>query len=191
MAGHRAVCATALMLLALVTTGEAQTPLLVPGVRVRITGPCLADLPSGPAQCAIVLGRLRSWTPDTVVVQQRSGADRAVFRGDVKRVDVSDGIRSRKLLGTAVGAGVGLAVGFAARCTSEGTGDSQSLDYFGCTILRSFFVPVTTLVGAGLGLFVGSLIRSERWVSLAGDLAHVNVLPIGTSALAVTVGLRF
>ena len=126
-----------------------------------------------------------------MIVQQGSGADRAVFRGDVKCVDVSDGIGSRKLPGTAVGAGVGLAVGFAARCTSEGTGDSQTADYVGCTIARSFFVPVTVLVGAGLGLLVGSLIRSERWVSLTGDLAHVNVRPIGTSALAVTVGLRF
>ncbi len=191
MIGHRSVVAAALGLLTLVTTGGAQTPLLVPGARVRITGPCLADLPSGPAQCAVVVGRLRSWTPDTVIVQQGSGAYRALFRGNVKRVDVSDGNRSRRWLGTAVGAGVGLAVGFAARCTSGGTSDSQALDYGVCTYLRTIVVPVTVALGASLGWLVGSLIRSERWVSLAGDVAHINVLPAGSSALAITVAVRF
>ena len=90
MMGHRAVITTVLMVLALASAGEAQDPVLVPGVRVRVTGPCLADLPSGPAQCAVVVGRLRSWTSDSVIVQDRSGAERAVARSGVRLVEVSD-----------------------------------------------------------------------------------------------------
>jgi len=193
MAGLRATVGAPLMLLALVSIGEAQTPLLVPGVRVRVTGPCRADLPSGPAQCALVVGRLRSWTPDSVIVQQGSGADRAVARRAARLVEVSDGIRSHKTLGTFVGAGIGLAAGLAAPCTAEPSTDPdvQSLDYASCTFLRWIVVPISVGIGAGMGRLVGALLRSETWVSLAGDIATVGIAPRGTSGLAVGLSVRF
>ena len=189
MAGHRAVVATALMLLTLGSTGEAQTPLLVPGARVRISGPCLADLPSGRAQCAVVVGRLRSWTPDTVIVEQNSGAFLTVLRSDVKQVEVSDGVSSRKWLGAGIGAGTGLVVGLATRCVSDS--GNQTIDSVGCEVVRLFYVPTLMIVGGTVGYFVGSLIRSERWLNLPGAVEHVSIVPVGTSALAITVNLRF
>ena len=149
MLRHRATVGALLLILVLVSTGDAQSPLLVPGVRVRVTGPCLVDLPSGPAQCAVTVGRLRSWTPDSVIVQQGSGADRAVARSAARLVEVSDGIRSYKTLGTFVGAGVGLAVGVATPCTPEPSTDSgiQSLDYANCTLLRWVLVPIAIGIG--------------------------------------------
>jgi len=193
MAGLRAAVGAPLLLLALVSIGEAQTPLLVPGVRVRVTGPCLVDLPSGPAQCAVVVGRLRLWTPDSVIVQQGSGADRAVARRAAKLVEVSDGIRSYKTLGMFVGAGIGLAVGLAAPCTPKSSTDPdvQSLDYASCTLLRWIVVPLGVGLGAAAGRIVGSLIKSETWVSLGGDVATVGIAPHGKSGLAVTMSIRF
>ena len=189
MAGHRAAVATALMLLALGSTGEAQTPLLVPGVRVRITGPCLAELPSGPAQCAVMEGRIRSWTPDTVVVEQNSGAYRALLRSDVRRVDVSDGVSSHKWLGAGIGAGIGLVVGVATRCPT-GSG-IKTFDYDMCALSRALYVPSLIFAGGSVGWLVGSLIKSERWLKLPGAAEHVSIMPVGTSALALTVNLQF
>ena len=193
MIGHRPVIAMALTLLGLCATGEAQTPLLVPGVRVRVTGPCLVDAPSGPAQCAVVIGRLRSWTPDSVIVQQGSGGDRAVARRAARLVEVSDGTKSQKTLGTLVGMGVGLAAGLAYPCTPENksSNGSQSLDYFGCTLIRMVGVAVGLGVGAGVGRIVGVMIKSETWVSLAGDIATVGITPQGHAGLGLTFNVRF
>jgi hypothetical protein len=129
------------------------------------------------------------WTPDTVVIEQPSGASWAVLRADVTRVDVSDGVSSRKWLGAAIGAGVGLAVGLATRCQSDS--GSETLDYTACTVVRTLYVPTTMLVGGTVGYFVGSLIRSEHWVSLPAAVEHVSILPVGPSALAISVTLRF
>ncbi|MFN0181205.1 MAG: hypothetical protein ACKVZ0_20555 [Gemmatimonadales bacterium] len=189
---RKVVCGP-LLLLALTTSVEAQTPLLVPGVRVRVTGPCLVDLPSSQAQCGVVVGRLRSWTPDSVVVRVGSGADRAVARRTARLVEVSDGIRSYRTLGTFVGAGIGLAAGLATPCTPAPSDDpgTQSLGYFSCTALRWIFVPIAVGVGAGTGRIVGSLLKSETWVSLGGEVATVGIAPRGNSSLAVVVTVRF
>lgn len=192
MTRHRAVVTTALMVLGLLSTGEAQVPLLVPGVRVRVTGPCLADLPSGAAQCAVVVGRLRSWTSDSVIVQQGSGAERAVARNGVRLVEVSDGVRSHKTLGTAIGAGVGLLVGVATPCHFRGpNADVQAANYFSCTTLRWILVPITVIAGAGIGRIIGGHLRSETWVSLAGDVATFEIAPHGNSGIALAINVRF
>ena len=189
-----ASAATTMMLAALVSTGDAQTPLLVPGARVRVSGPCLADLPSGPAQCAVVVGRLSSWTSDTVIVQQSSGANRAVARGDARRVEVSDGIKSHKMLGSFIGAAVGLGVGLAVSCHPAGDSGIQTLDqtvdWMVCSTFRWFAAGAGLVVGAGVGRIVGALVKSETWVSLGGDVATIGVVP-RASGLALMVNLRF
>ena len=187
VARHRAAVGAMLLVLASVSTGEAQFPVLVPGVRVRVTESCLVDLPRGPTQCDVVVGRLRSWTRDSIVVQQGSGADRAVARSAARLVEVSDGIRSYKMLGSLVGAGVGLAVGLATPCTPE----PGSSDFGACTFLRTIAVLITVPAGAGVGLFVGSFIRSEKWVSLGGDVATVRIVPRGQTGLAVIMSVPF
>lgn len=193
MLEHRRAVEAALCLLALVGTAEAQTPLLVPGVRVRVTGPCLVDGPGGPAQCDVVVGRLRSWTPDTVVVQQGSGAARVIARRATRLVEVSDGIRSHRTLGTFVGAGVGLAVGLAAPCRAEPSTDpgNSSFEYASCTLLRWLVVPITVGVGASAGWLVGTALKSETWVSLGGDVAAIGVAPRGTSGIALVMSVRW
>jgi len=199
MAGLRAAVGAPLLLLALVSIGEAQIPLLVPGVRVRVTGPCLADLPSGPARCAVVVGRLRSWTPDSVIVQQESGGDRAVARRAARLVEVSDGIKSYKTLGALVGSGVGFGVGLAvapglaARCDSESSNDTgeRVLGLFGCGVVGLSTVFVSTAAGAFVGWIVGSTIKSETWASLAGDIATVGIAPRGNAGLGLTIKVRF
>ena len=182
--------ATTLMLATLVSIGDAQTPLLVPGARVRVSGPCLADLPSGPAQCAVVVGRLSSWTSDTVIVQQGSGANRAVARADARRVEVSDGVKSHKMLGSFIGAAVGLGVGLAVSCGPAGDSGIQTLDWMVCSTYRWFAAGTGLVVGAGVGRIVGALVKSETWVSLGGDVATIGVVP-RASGLALMVNLRF
>lgn len=192
VARHRAAVGALLLVLALVSTGEAQSPVLVPGVRVRVTESCLVDLPSGPTQCAVIVGRLRSWTPDSVFVQQGSGADRAVARSGVRLVEVSDGVRSYKTLGTFVGAGIGLAIGLAVPCRSESSNSAVAeLDYVSCTLFRWVIVPISVGIGAGGGRLVGTFIRSEQWVSLGGDVATVRIVPRGTTGLAVVMSVPF
>ena len=44
---------------------------------------------------------------------------------------------------------------------------------------------------SGTGRIVGSLAKSEKWVSLGGDVATVGIAPRGKYGLAVTLSLRF
>jgi len=191
MTGVRATWGMLLVLSALPSIGDAQAPVLVPGARVRITGPCLAELPSGPAQCNVAVGRLRSWTHDSVIIDAESRGGLAFARRDTKRIEVSDGIRSRKRLGTVVGAGVGLAVGLVAPCVRQngGTG-SQTFDYVGCTWVRMYAVPFAMVAGAGLGWTAGLLLRSERWASVARNTATIGIVPVANAGVGLSITVR-
>ena len=190
MTGTRVVLGAG-MLLALVSTAEAQGALLVPGARVRVTGPCLAELPSGPAQCTVVTGRLISWTAEGIMVQEGAGAASAVARGDTKLIEVSGGVQSHRTLGALVGGGAGLAVGLAVSCHPEPKTESQSLDYVGCTFFRLLLAPALVGVGMGVGAIVGQFIRSEKWSSLVRRDLAFGIVPAGHAAVGLTINLRF
>ena len=198
MPGHRTLAATALTLLALISNGEAQAQILLPGIRVRVTGPCLVTLPSGLAQCAVETGRVRYLTPDSIMFQQGSGADRAVALSATRSVEVSDGRRSYKGLGTLIGGGIGMGISLAVVpsiiCDAEEITDPYERLFFlytGCAMGALATVSILTLVGAVVGRTVGAMIKSERWVSLPNGVATVAVAPRGSAGVGLSLKIRF
>jgi hypothetical protein len=94
-----------------------------------------------------------SASENTLVVRSKSGED-SFARGDIRRVRVADPSRRARngLIGTAIGAGIGLAIGAAVcpQCPNEGSG-------------AKYMGPLTA-AGAGVGAAAGFLPAPYRTV---------------------------
>ena len=188
VAGFAAVLALAVI----ATTASAQTPLMVPGVRVRVTGPCQPKPTSGLIECAVVVGRLRSWGADSVILQEGHGTAWAVAQGEAARIEVSDGRKSHKLLGLTLGGAAGLGFGVLTPCRSTRPADRDlALGYVACTWLRLLTVPLFTGLGMSLGRIVGGLIESERWLDLPRKTTALHLVPHGSAGVALVLSVRF
>jgi hypothetical protein len=143
-----------------------------------------------------VVGRLRSWTPDSVVVDQGSGPDRAVARRAASLIEVSDGIRSHTTLGALVGGGVGTGVGLAVALARPCDAGSNNLGervfgLFVCGGTGFFTVLASMAAGATAGWIVGLMTKSERWASLRSDIVTVAIAPRGNDGLGLAIRVRF
>lgn len=122
---------------------------LTPGTRIRISAPSYFAQPD--------VGELKTVARDTLIYLDALYAERLVPLGDVRRLELSEGVKSAAgsgaLLGFAIGAGTSAVVMYA---WCDGTDDC----------------PVSTMslaaagVGGALGAAVGAIVRSprkERW----------------------------
>jgi hypothetical protein len=112
-------------------------------------------------------------------------------------IEVSDGIRSHKTLGTLVGGGVGIGVGLAvalaAPCDADKIIDTGE-HIFGlasCSAVGLFTVSASMAAGALVGFIVGATIKSETWARLGGDIATLGIAPRGNAGLGLTINVRF
>jgi hypothetical protein len=123
---------------------------LQPGNRVRV------HLLQPPGK---VVGSVVRLTADTLVIMSAEAAERqiALSTGNIERLELSRGQRSRAKIGALVGlllGAVGGAVALGAYC--------EESDCVGAWPLLGL-IPVGALIGAGFGSGVGSLIQTERW----------------------------
>lgn len=144
------------------------------GDRVRIEAP--------KAGYKVLVGEVSATTPDVISVKAAGYADEvAVRRADITGIHRSVESRQNKTRGAAIGGTLGLfgALSFAKAPLQPGTGtDAQ----------KSFSARNTAIggvVGAGLGAFIGSFIRTDDWTPIAAAANAGGVTP------ALGVSVRF
>ncbi|MEO8480494.1 MAG: hypothetical protein ABI542_12795 [Gemmatimonadota bacterium] len=141
-----------LLALLLLVSNVVAAQKLEPGARVRIRPPCERDAPCDP-----IIGQFRSIQGDTVVLLTPDGQTRSHVLTRTTRFDLSHGMRGQWLEGLGIGLAAGVAVGFLAKSTCEGSGSrGESL----CGIYYLFTVPPALLLGG----IVGAHHKTELWL---------------------------
>jgi hypothetical protein len=165
------------------TVAYGQTTPLATGNRVQVTSPAhRADK---------VVGTVLAIQNDTLVLQVEKITDpvRLPFSA-ITKIQVSRGQRRRVgdglIMGGAIGAGVGMLLGFAAGDDDPGilamsAGDKAAI---GAVLLG--------VAGAGLGGLLGARSTKERWepVPLGGVAARIGMAPRG-DGVALRLSARF
>jgi hypothetical protein len=167
---HVTVLGTVVLLQAF-SVAQAQEPLFVPGVRVRITESDSAT--SGPhAGTVVAAGR------DTVVVRLDRGGETVPFAvAGISRLDVSQGLKGHTGagigLGFLAGVGVGAAVGYNSCGTCGGGEDDATSKMLSALAWGG-------IIGAG-GALVGGLIgahyKTDRWEEVPASRWRLSAAP--------------
>jgi hypothetical protein len=123
-----------------------------PAHRVRVT----VVTPAGDAARYVGLASLRA---DTLSLVDDSGL-RAIPVATIRQLELSGGRRGHGTVGGLLGLGVGLAAGLGA--LPEGGGD-------GSISGEVLMLPISMLMYSGLGYFIGSRVRTERWQEIPTD----------------------
>jgi hypothetical protein len=152
---------------------------LAPGTRVRLF---LAGEPRTARRPGLYVGTLVSATEHSIVLRpDRTRDTLEIARDSISRLQTSLGRRTHQtaLKGVAIGAVVGIVVGFAA-------GEDCSNNDFIC-FSRGETVPLGGLLGGALGGLVGALVGSqERWT----DAPKLTLAPLPSGALAMGIALE-
>ena len=155
----------------------AQEPSeVIPGTRVRITAPTVAE--------KRLVGTITAWGPENLTVTSEKGPI-VLPRGAVSRLEVSRGRKSRgrgALVGAGIGVGAGVVGGFA-----HGS-DPPGLVSFNA----SFYAFGYGILGAAAGALIGLAITpGERWEELPSTRFRVSVAPVRGHGLGVFLTLAF
>jgi hypothetical protein len=152
---------TACSLLAVAPAVQAQVNALEvpPGSRVRVKTATVPDV--------WVTGTVASWQQDALDLGIDGGWNRTIPLPDLVALEISRGSKSNTGKGALIGGIAGAAIGVASSIAVAIADPVEGAD-FGEYALYSLG---STAVGAGLGAFIGSLARSERWeaVSLSSE----------------------
>lgn len=105
-----------------------------------------------------VVGLVIAVDEHVLTLAGREGVPMKIPRGSISAAEMRVGRRGHTLLGLAIGAGAGLALGLAApvdpvRCHSDVN--------YSCS--RGEAIGYTAVGGAGAGALIGYLIKSDRW----------------------------
>ncbi len=173
-----ALLAGALVLTASIDLFAQQEPPVAPGDRVRVTA--WSVVPGRPVGTIVSLGA------DTCVVALEGRAEPLMLPlASVTRLEVSRGQRSNvgkgALTGGLIGTALGLLVGGYVSTDPEFFGE----DAFAKT------VAVLGGVGAGVGLLIGAMSRSDRWQEVPLDRLRVSTVPHRNGGLAIRVSVAF
>lgn len=151
-----AAVALALALLAAPTTSlcaqDEVVPVASPAHRVRVSVVTL----SGDAARYVGMASLRA---DTLALVDDGGLS-AIPVATIRQLELSRGRRGNGTLGALLGLGVGLAAGLDAAPEGGGEGSISG---------EVLVIPLYSLVGSGLGYFIGGKIRTERWQEIPLD----------------------
>jgi hypothetical protein len=173
----------AILLFATFIRLSGQQTLPDPGTRVRISAPGLP--PPGPR----VIGTLQAWRPDTIVVTRDSSGDTLyVAMGAVRRLDVSEGVRSNADIGATTGLVFGLGLDVLVTFAF-----SRDREY--ALVAPAVAVYGLVVFGGGctaIGGILGSTSHSEHWrrVRLPLSAPRLGLLPLGRGRLGVGLSLR-
>lgn len=178
MRRRRIAALAALLITAVAGPATAQEPGPQPGTRLRLTLPCdqLAQ-PSGARRASCrTEGILVHTRGDTILITE--AGDSARYRlATVAKLEQLRGRRAHRLAGALMGLVVGAGVTYAVLSSGGSTAvcdqsaNQDALEGTECAAL----VAAGGLGGAVLGLGVGSLIKSERWVEVPVQRLRVRV----------------
>lgn len=167
-----------------------------PGQRVRITHECRTRTPvtrQVTTLCRRQAGRLVEVREDSITLAVGNGAARYRM-GDLVRLELSRGRRSRWLAGGLAGSAIG---GVAAFAVLNGGGStslcnqSQNQDAVGfgeCVGIAALFGLVP---GFGLGALVGAVARSERWEEVPVGRLRLSVAPDAAAQFRLVASVAF
>lgn len=172
--------------------GTARTALVQQGDLVRIRADALGERRRE--------ARVMAVRSDTLVLQGRTGPGRTwattrVPVSEIRTLDVAMGTKSNAWHGAKVGGAVGGGLGLLFGLLAYSEGQSCSGDWF-CLEYGPEIIPAATIGGVFwgglLGLGIGALSHSPRWVPVAPDVLAVDVEPrAGGAAVVARVPLRF
>lgn len=182
--------AVVLCLLGIPTGASAQSVPPELGARIRLTVPCEPVPPPAPERqnVCVLVGKLAGWRTDAIDLEV-DGRRTSHNLNTVRRLEVSRGYRSHKLLGAGIGFVVGVAStyhifhsgGSTGKCNQSANQDA--IDSSHCIGIYG----LGGLAGAGLGAFIGSRIRGEHWQSVTHGRVRISLVTQGRSALQLVV----
>jgi hypothetical protein len=184
---------TAVVLFCLLGIPEIASAQAVPpelGARIRMTVPC--ELVPQPAperrNVCVFIGKLAGWRTDAIDLEV-DGRRSSYNLDTVSRLEVSRGSRSHKLLGAGIGFVVGVGSTYHVFHSGGSTGmcnqseNQDAIDSGHCLGIYG----LGGLAGAGLGAFIGSRIRTERWQSVPHARVRISLVTQGRFALKLAV----
>lgn len=169
---------------------SAQAVPLEPGARIRLTVPCERVPPPAPERgpMCVFMGTLAGWRTDAIDLEA-DGRRSSFNLNTVSQLAVSRGSRSHKLLSAGIGFVVGVSStyhlfhsgGSTGKCNQSANQDAIESRY--CLGIYG----LGGLAGAGLGAFIGSRIRTERWQGVPHGRVGVSLATQGQPALKLAV----
>jgi len=164
-----------------------------PGTRVRLTVPCSAGAPQTgqrfSPECTSVAEFVRA-LGDTLTVTSDGSVARHDL-GTVRRLEVSRGYTSHRLAGGVIGLVIGAGItyfvvnqgGSTAPCDQSANQDSlRPIECAGLVALGG-------AAGAGLGVVIGGLFRSERWEQIPIESLRLSMTTRGRGQVVVRLTL--
>jgi hypothetical protein len=150
------------------TTSNASLPIQA-GTRVRVTTPTMVSP---------LIANFLEQRGDTVVFIE-DGRGRGVWSFGLAQIDkiettAGETGRSKSAMkkGALIGGAIGLATGLIFASTFDPSSDNRKYSRMQTGI-------VTGLAGAGFGFFIGSLVSTERWVSVPLPKQFTNLPTVG------------
>lgn len=171
---------------------EAQSPLLRPGARLRISSPELA-------MHDMIVGMVAT-SSDTLLVEhiqpamsggrvQQDTVVSAVSIASITKLEVSQGLRSNRDRGARTGALIGAGAGLLVGITAAG------FDYGGWWDPGAEVIPATIVIGAAwgavVGLVVGSLSQRDDWQEVPVASLRLGIAAGPADRFRIGASLRF
>jgi hypothetical protein len=103
------------------------------------------------------------WDGHSLELAGSDSIPRTIPLSDVVRLEVNRGKKGHALTGLAIGAAAGLAVGGVTMALASSNWDEADWFYEDRWTVAAIITGVTTVAGAGLGVVVGALIKTEDW----------------------------
>jgi hypothetical protein len=171
-----------------VASAQAVAPEL--GARIRLTVPCELAPQQAPEQrnACVLIGRLAGWRADAIDLEV-DGRRSSYNLNTVSQLEVSRGSRSHKLLGAGIGFVVGVGGAYQLFHSGGSTGmcnqsaNQDAIDSRHCLGIYG----LGGLAGAGLGAFIGTRIRTERWHRVSHGSVRMSLVTQGRFALKFAV----
>jgi hypothetical protein len=190
MNAHRVAALVGLLALAAPEVLAQEATPLVPGTRVRVGLPTVADHRGWRIERVEHLtGTVTALHDDTLSVDVGGSSPTAVALSRVSTIEVSHGTKSNVGKGALIGGLVGVALGGAAHavgCGSEVYGEEVSCS--GGEAAGG--VALFGLGGAAAGALIGALIGSEGWEQVPLSGLRVQSSPVTGDGLAISAALR-
>jgi hypothetical protein len=171
-------------------SAQNYPPLVHPGARVRVF---VADT-THTAKSDHLIATLVDFRDDAIVLRREShGVASELPLAQIRRLEVSEGRKSKSGSGARIGliAGIGGGIGAAfIACADGGCEEAEGgNDYTG--LVAAAFGLGGGLVGAGLGAVTGSFFHSEDWVAVPLPNARLGLRPSGRDGVRIALTLPF